>query len=96
MPIAPRLIQEHDPWKKEGIKHIPFHSYIRKNNKSTLDEGKIGGLDPALPSRAITIDRQVSFFSQLTVITHGFFCRTIDLCLSFSFVFLSDHCPFVM
>lgn len=30
MPIAPWSILEHDPWKKDRVKWIPFHSYLRK------------------------------------------------------------------
>ena len=30
MPIAPWDLINNDPWKTEGVKFIPFHSYIRK------------------------------------------------------------------
>eukprot|EP01114_Cavostelium_apophysatum_P021166 TRINITY_DN7301_c0_g1_i3.p1 TRINITY_DN7301_c0_g1~~TRINITY_DN7301_c0_g1_i3.p1 ORF type:complete len:608 (+),score=145.67 TRINITY_DN7301_c0_g1_i3:158-1981(+) len=30
MPLPPWSILEIDPWKKDGLKFIPFHSYIRK------------------------------------------------------------------
>jgi len=30
MPIPPWAIREYDPWKKEGVKYISFHGYLRK------------------------------------------------------------------
>eukprot|EP01130_Rhizamoeba_saxonica_P015913 TRINITY_DN724_c0_g1_i1.p1 TRINITY_DN724_c0_g1~~TRINITY_DN724_c0_g1_i1.p1 ORF type:complete len:510 (+),score=106.40 TRINITY_DN724_c0_g1_i1:366-1895(+) len=30
MPIAPWAVQNHDPWKSKGLKHIPFHSWVRE------------------------------------------------------------------
>eukprot|EP01129_Flabellula_baltica_P007198 TRINITY_DN2772_c0_g1_i1.p1 TRINITY_DN2772_c0_g1~~TRINITY_DN2772_c0_g1_i1.p1 ORF type:complete len:591 (+),score=139.91 TRINITY_DN2772_c0_g1_i1:271-2043(+) len=30
MSIAPWLIQNHDPWAEQGLKHIPFHAWIKQ------------------------------------------------------------------
>eukprot|EP01121_Diplochlamys_sp_Union-15-3_P000295 TRINITY_DN10282_c0_g1_i1.p1 TRINITY_DN10282_c0_g1~~TRINITY_DN10282_c0_g1_i1.p1 ORF type:complete len:453 (+),score=64.98 TRINITY_DN10282_c0_g1_i1:509-1867(+) len=42
MPIAPWNIQNHDPWKSEKLKFIPFHSWFRerryRNNQFLLEE----------------------------------------------------------
>eukprot|EP01117_Protostelium_nocturnum_P005837 TRINITY_DN2106_c0_g1_i2.p1 TRINITY_DN2106_c0_g1~~TRINITY_DN2106_c0_g1_i2.p1 ORF type:complete len:613 (+),score=247.84 TRINITY_DN2106_c0_g1_i2:245-1840(+) len=50
MPIAPWSILEHDPWKSDGVKFLPFHSYIRKMQQATPNANKQESKPVFMPS----------------------------------------------
>jgi NPL4 family/NPL4 family, putative zinc binding region/UBA/TS-N domain len=40
MPIAPWQILEHDPWKSQGVRFLPFHAYLRHRLYTCGCQGK--------------------------------------------------------